>query len=181
MSQLGGKREQFMSSLRKEKNEEIFMLRRNMMMQKLENEELKQSVAEFTLDDIVNGVAGEAIMRNKAEKLKLAMETNKFSEILEIVIFFRRRLTLAKEDVVTSSQLREFDIITDFVDILRKFRLINDGNRKIFEEVAWAMANYCSGGEHSIINLMQYDFFDIVLDIFENTCELELFQNVNPN
>lgn len=181
MTQLSGKREQFMSSLRKEKNEEMFMLRRIKLMQKTDKSMAEEVSPEFTMDDIVNGVAGEAIMKAKATKLKQAMETDKFSEILEIVTFFRRRLTLAKDDVLTSSQLRQFDIITDFVDILKKFRLINDSNRKIFEEVAWGMANYCSGGEHSIAHIIQYEFFEVALDIFENTSELELFQNVVSN
>lgn len=147
-------------------------------MQKLDPERSQPTQLEFTMEDLLQGTAYEAIVKNKAEKLKKAMESNNFSELLDLIRFFRRRLSLSKEDILVTSQMRQYDLITDFVDILKKHMQIDDSNRKIFEEASWAMANYCTGGEHAIESLMQYEFFDVAIDIFHRTNELELFQNV---
>lgn len=175
--QLSAKREEVISSIRKKNNEELFKKRRLKAMQKLDNDRIDENPG-FTMEDVVNGTAFEAICRSKTEKLKKAIQNDKFAEILQIVTFFRRRLSLVKEDNLICSQVRQLDIIPEFISILKKYEHINDDTRKIFEEASWAMANFCSGSAHNIEFLVHHDFFEVVMAIFEHTTELELFQNV---
>ena len=174
--QFSAKREEFVSSLRKKDNEELFMKRRLKAMQKVDDE--KRDQLDFTMEDVINGTALEAIVKSKAEKLKNAIQNDDFPTLLQNLKFFRKRLSLAREEKVICAQFRQLDLIQDIVHILRKYKFINDHTRAVFEEASWAMANFCSGSAESIEFLIHHDFFDIAIEIFEKTTELELFQNV---
>ena len=134
---------------------------------------------EFTMEDVLNGTAVEAISKSKAEKLKKAIQNDNFQELLQVLKFFRKRLSFADRDNLICAQVRQLDLLPDIVCILKKFQFVNDDNRPIFEEASWAMANFCSGTPQNIDALLHHEFFEVAVDIFEQSTEVELFQNVN--
>lgn len=171
------KREELLSSIRKKDNEVLFKKRRLKAIQKLD-EEKSEGQIDFTIEDVMNGTAFEAINKSKAEKLKIAIQEDNFVELLKMIRYFRKRLSFVKEDNLLCSQVRQLEVIPELVCILKKFQLVNDENRKIFEEASWTMANYCSGSPQSVELLTNQEFYDVAVEIFEKTTEIEVFQNV---
>lgn len=114
-------------------------------------------------------------------KMMRAVRETDVQTILEVVVYFRKRLRLATSENLIYSEFRQLDLLRYFVELLSSFKTAKPEARPIFEELTWAFANYTIGTEYDISFLEQYGFRDIIFTIFDETDDLILFENVTRN